>query len=136
MPNRRRLRKIMMPPPMEGYKPFGVPMRNIGPAFLLFEEFEAIRLADYENLTQAEAAEKMDISRPTFTRLYDKARKSIAKAFVEGKAVLIQGGSYITEDYWYRCRNCHETMVSIKPARNCRSCESVDITRLNEKPDD
>ena len=44
-----------MPPPMEGFKPFGVPMRELESVVLLFEEFEAIRLADYEKLTQEEA---------------------------------------------------------------------------------
>ena len=77
MPNRKRYRRIAIPPTMEGYKPFGIPMRELESVILLFEEFEAIRLADYENLTQEEAAKKMNISRPTFTRLYDKARKSI-----------------------------------------------------------
>jgi predicted DNA-binding protein (UPF0251 family) len=99
MPNRRRQRRITMLPPMEGFKPFGIPMRELETVILLYEEFEAIRLADYENLIQEEAAERMNISRPTFTRIYDKARKSIAKAFVEGKAIIIQGGTYITEDY-------------------------------------
>ena len=59
---------------MEGYKPFGIPRRELDSVTLLFEEYEAIKLADYENLTQEEAALKMNISRPTFTRLYDKAR--------------------------------------------------------------
>ena len=44
---------------MEGFKPFGIPMRELGSVDLLFEEFEALRLADYENLTQEEAAVKM-----------------------------------------------------------------------------
>ncbi len=131
MPNRTRSRRITMPPPMEGFKPFGIPMRELGSVVMLFEEFEAIRLADYENLTQEEAAEKMNISRPTFTRLYDKARKTIAKAFVEGKAIIIQGGNFITENYWYKCRSCNETMVTIKPTNHCRKCDSDDITRLN-----
>lgn len=135
MPNRRRLRRINMPPSMEGFKPFGIPMRELGSVDLLFEEFEALRLADYENLTQEEAAVKMHISRPTFTRLYDKARKKIAKAFVEGKAILIRGGTFITENYWYRCDNCHETMVTMKPVKNCRKCDSDDIVQLNEKAD-
>lgn len=135
MPNRRRNRKITMPPPMEGFKPFGIPMRELHPVILLFEEYEALRLADYENLTQEEAAVKMDISRPTFTRLYDKARKSIAKAFVEGKAIFIQGGTYITDDYWYRCYNCHETMITMKPAKSCRKCDSDNIIQLNKNPE-
>jgi len=124
-----------MPPAMEGYKPFGIPMRELESVFLLFEEFEAIRLADYENLTQEEAAEKMDISRPTFTRLYNKARKTIAKAFVEGKAIIIKGGNFITDDYWYKCKNCNETMVTMKPVDHCRKCDSDDITQLNTDND-
>src|SRR4030066_2172794 len=111
MPNRRRFRRIKMPPKMEGFKPFGIPMRELESVDLLYEGYGALRLADYEDLTQEEAAEKMNISRPTFTRLYDKARKSIAKAFVEGKAIIIQGGTYISDDYWYRCDDCHETII-------------------------
>ncbi len=132
MPNRRRLRRIKMPPVMEGFKPFGIPMRELESVDLLFEEYEALRLMDYENLTQEEAAEKMNISRPTFTRLYDKARKSIAKAFVEGKAIIIQGGTYVADDYWYRCGNCYETMISVKPAKTCKNCESENIVSLND----
>jgi len=122
-----------MPPPMEGFKPFGIPMRKLKPVVLLFEEYEAIRLADYENLTQAEAAKKMNISRPTFTRLYDKARKSIAKAFVEGTAIIIQGGTFITDDYWYKCIDCNEVMITLKPVSTCRKCESENISQLNDK---
>lgn len=87
MPNRRIFTRVTMPPPMEGFKPFGIPIQELEPVVLLFEEYEAIRLADYENLTQEEATQKINISRPTFTRLYDKARKNIAKAFIEGKAI-------------------------------------------------
>jgi predicted DNA-binding protein (UPF0251 family) len=131
MPNRRRFRRIQMPPAMEGFKPFGIPMRELESVYLLYEEYEALRLADYEDLTQEEAAKRMNISRPTFTRLYEKARKCIAKAFVEGKAIIIQGGTYSTEDYWYRCEDCHETMITVKPARNCRKCDSDNIHQLN-----
>lgn len=132
MPNRTRHRRITMPPPMEGFKPFGIPLRNLESVVLLFEEFEAIRLADYENLTQEEAAQKMDISRPTFTRLYDKARKTIARAFIEGKAIIIQGGHFVTDHFWYKCQECQETMVTRNPAHQCGHCDSENITRLNK----
>lgn len=125
-----------MPPTMEGFKPFGIPMRELEPVVLLLEEYEAIRLADYENLTQEEAAHKMEISRPTFTRVYDKARKNIAKAFIEGKAIIIQGGTFVTDDFWYRCYNCHETMITMKPAKTCRKCASDNITQLNNQGKD
>jgi predicted DNA-binding protein (UPF0251 family) len=137
MPNRRRYRRIKMPPSMEGFKPFGIPMRELDSVVMTYEEYEALRLADYEDLNQEEAARSMNISRPTFTRLYEKARKTIAKAFVEGKAIVIRGGTYITDNYWYRCDDCHETMVSEHPASQCRECDSDNITRLDDElPDE
>jgi len=106
-------------------------MRHLESIILLVEEYEALRLADYEDLNQEEAAVRMNISRPTFTRLYDKARKKIAKAFAEGKAIIIQGGNYLTEDYWYRCRECNETISSPKPEQHCIKCDSGNIVDLN-----
>jgi len=131
MPNRIRQRRIKVPPAMEGFKPFGIPMRELESVNLHLDEYEALRLADYEDLTQEKAALKMNISRPTFTRLYDKARKKIARAFVEGKAIIIIGGTYVTEDYWYKCNDCHETTVSAKPSSKCRKCESDKIVPLS-----
>jgi predicted DNA-binding protein (UPF0251 family) len=125
-----------MLPPMEGYKPFGIPMRELESITLLYEEFEAIRLADYENLTQEEAAQRMSISRPTFTRLYDKARKNIARAFIEGKALIIQGGTFVTEDHWYKCHDCNETITTLKPIKQCRKCDSGNIMELTHKQED
>ncbi|MEA5006291.1 MAG: DUF134 domain-containing protein [Rikenellaceae bacterium] len=133
MPNRKIHRRITMPPPMEGFKPFGIPMRKLDSVILLFEEFEAVRLTDYEGLIQEEAAVKMKISRPTFTRIYEKARKNIAKAFVEGKAIIIKGGDFITDDYWYRCKDCNETMVSMGPVMHCPTCDSDNISLINNK---
>jgi predicted DNA-binding protein (UPF0251 family) len=123
---------IGKPPALEGYKPFGVPMRNLESVVLSVEEYEALRLADYEDLTHEEAARRMDISRPTFTRLYDKARKNIARAFAEGKAIIIRGGTFKSGNYWYRCNSCHETIVSAKPEENCDRCSSGDIVRIDE----
>lgn len=62
---------------------------------LKVEELESIRLKDYLQLDQAEAAKLMDISQPTFHRIITKAHRKIAEAFVEGKAIRIEGGSYV-----------------------------------------
>ena len=122
---------------MEGFKPFGVPMRELDSVIMSYEEYEALRLADYEDQNQEDAATRMNICRPTFTLVYEKARKTIAKAFVEGKAIVIRGGTYITDNYWYRCDDCHETMVSDQPASQCRECDSDNITRLDDElPDE
>ena len=85
MPRQKKQRCIANPPFFEGYKPVGISNYLLEEITLKPEEYEAIRLADYENLKQEDAAKKLDVSRPTFTRIYNSARKKIALAFVEGK---------------------------------------------------
>jgi predicted DNA-binding protein (UPF0251 family) len=57
------------------------------------EEWEAIRLADYQGMEQEEAAKSMGISRPTFSRMLTAARRAVATALAEGTALRIGGGS-------------------------------------------
>ena len=56
------------------------------------DEFEAIRLADLEELNHAQAAKLMKISRPTFTRILSLAHKKVADALVHIKSIKIEGG--------------------------------------------
>ena len=51
---------------------------------------EAIRLADFNELFQEDAALKMNISRATFGRIVIRARSKIADAIINGKAIKIQ----------------------------------------------
>ena len=60
---------------------------NIG-----YDEYEVIRLLDYEMFSQKQCAEKMSISRSTVARMYEHARKQIADALVNGKKITISGG--------------------------------------------
>ena len=132
MPRPKRNRTIVNPPVMEGFKPFGIPIIDLEPVILLFEEYESIRLSDYEGLTQEQSAEQMNVSRPTFTRIYEKARRSIAKAFIEGKAIFIEGGNYHTDDCWYRCDNCMKLNISTDETSTCNYCHSDNLRRLNK----
>ncbi len=52
-------------------------------------ELEAIRLIDLESLNQAEAGEKMGVSRGTIWRLLQRGRTKIAQALVEGRRIEI-----------------------------------------------
>jgi len=131
MPRPKRKRHIENPPLMDGFKPFGIPMKDLEPVILLFEEYEAMRLTDFEGLKQEEAAHKMDVSRPTFTRIYEKARRSIAEAFVKGKAILIEGGNYYTNDFWYRCEQCLKLNMSKTKLKNCVYCKADELRILN-----
>lgn len=90
----RRDRKIEFQPNVTYFKPAGIMMVNLKQVTLTFDETEAIRLRDVKGLSQEKAAKKMDISQPTFCRLIDSARKKIAEALIEGKAIKIEGGNY------------------------------------------
>ena len=118
---------------MEGFRPFGIPEANLDPVILLYEEYESIRLADYLHLTQHEAAKLMKVSRPTFTRIYENARRTIAQAFVEGKAIFIEGGNFHTNDFWYRCGTCMKLVISGVESQVCTYCSSTDLRILNRK---
>lgn len=61
---------------------------------LTLEEFETIRLVDYEKQTHSQCAAQMDISRTTVTEIYETAREKIADCLVNGKRLVIEGGSY------------------------------------------
>lgn len=129
-PKRKRL--IVNPPAMEGFKPFGIPMTDLEPVILLYEEYESLRLSDYEGLTQEQSAEQMNVSRPTFTRIYEKARRTIAKAFVEAKTIFIEGGNFHTDDCWYRCDKCMKLNICRTETIICNYCHSNTLRRLNK----
>jgi predicted DNA-binding protein (UPF0251 family) len=94
MPRPRICRRVWLLPGVTYFKPAGIRMRDLEETVLTVDEVEAIRLKDLEGLDQANAAEKMKISQPTFFRLLDSARKKIADALVNGKAIRIEGGEY------------------------------------------
>lgn len=121
------------PPIMEGFRPFGIAVADLEPVILLFEEYEAMRLTDYEGLTQQASSDIMNVSRTTFTRIYEKARRSIAKAFIEGKAIFIEGGDFHTDDCWCRCDNCLKLNISPVEIKCCCYCGSESLHRLNQK---
>ena len=55
------------------------------------DELETLKLKDYDNLLQEEAAKKMGVSQPTFQRILSSARQKVTSAIIEGKAVKITG---------------------------------------------
>jgi len=119
----RKSRKICNPPKMKGFKPFGLPLCKIESVKLTFEEYESIKLINYEMLSQDQSAEQMNVSRPTFTRIYNKALKTITKAFVEGKAIEIEGGDYELENEWFRCKKCYKLIEGIENHVKCENCQ-------------
>lgn len=75
------------------------------------EEFETIRLIDYEDFTQEECAEAMGVGRSTVQRLYETARGKLADCIVNGKTLKIEGGDYrlCSElEELERCNRCYK----------------------------
>ena len=97
MPRPRKRRALAHRPRPAIYKPAGVPLDGLTHLNLLYEELEALRLADLEGLTQEEAAGQMAVSRSTFQRIVARARQRVAQALVEGHALQIEGGTFTVE---------------------------------------
>ena len=76
------------------FKPAGIPVRLLDESVMTIEEAEALRLSDYDKLSQTDAAEKMKISRATYQRVLERAHFKIADALFNGKAIRIDGGNY------------------------------------------
>ena len=93
MPRPRHCRRVGQLPQATFYKPRGIPLSVLEHITLTIDELEAIRLADLQGLYQEQAAEKMNVSRQTLGRILESAHKKIADALVNGKALLIEGGS-------------------------------------------
>jgi len=57
---------------------------HVNPVKVLAEEIEALYLMDILELYQEDAAQKMGISRPTFTRILKSARQKVTRALLGG----------------------------------------------------
>ena len=92
MPRPRQCRRVAMPPQSNYYKPRGVPLSVLEQVTLTVDELEALRLTDLEGLYQADAAERMGVSRQTLGRILESAHRKVADALVNAKALRIEGG--------------------------------------------
>lgn len=135
-PRLKRIRKISNPPIIKGFKPYGLGAGNQAeePVNLLFEEYEALRLSDYDKLNHQQASVMMGVSRPTFTRIYASALQKIARAFVEGAQIAIEGGKVYFDSDWYKCHTCdcffnnpHKDFALL----NCPLCGSHQIKQFD-----
>jgi len=89
---RKKIRYIQKMPSILQFSPRGKAGRP-DEIELKIDEFEAIKLADYQGYDQAEGAMAMGISRPSFGRILRNARHTIADALVNGKIIRIRTGN-------------------------------------------
>lgn len=107
---------------------------------LTVAEFEAMRLKHYINLNQKEAAEKMGVSQPTFSRILENAHQKATQALMEGKEIKVYGGNidYKQGFIGYGCLNCDKEWEDENASKdkkvNCPKCESDKIYYLVREP--
>lgn len=130
----KKSRIIQRAPSFSGFRPFGVQKDSGENVMLHLEEYESVKLCDYDNMTHEQAAKIMNVSRPTFTRVYQSARNKIALAFVEASCILLEGGHSVVEIQWYSCLSCE---VSFSPTADdrlvCPFCFSENITTVEKQ---
>ncbi len=124
-----RKRRVDAPPRFNQFKPAGVPARTLTTITLSVDEYEALRLADYLGLDHTAAGERMMISRPTFSRLIEKARLKVATSIIEGQALSIEGGHVDFVNQMYNCEDCGQisAVPAGYPASECPECGSERI---------
>ncbi len=134
MPRPHKRRFVRAEPNVSYYKPRGIPIGTIAEVVLNIDEFEALRVKDYEGLPQTEAAQQLRVSQPTLHRILKSAHMKVADAFVNGKALRIEGGPYdLPTMRWFVCFTCQhqwsEPFGTGRP-KNCPRCDSNYLRRL------
>ncbi|OGP88449.1 MAG: hypothetical protein A2156_03200 [Deltaproteobacteria bacterium RBG_16_48_10] len=129
-------RRVGSMPESTYFKPRGIPLSALEEIILTVDEFEALRLADLESLYQEKAAERMNVSRQTFGRIIESARKKVAEALVKGKALKIEGGEFemaaMRKFKCYDCQHSWELPYGKGRPESCPSCKSGNIHRVQE----
>ncbi len=135
MPRPYKCRRVFSEPSIQYFKPVGIMMRELDEVILTRDEFEAVRLADYEGKYQEEAAKLMNISRQTFGNIINSAHKKIADFLINTRALKIFGGvieMISTDKRHFICYECkHKWAVPFGTAKpgKCPSCGSNNIHR-------
>ncbi len=122
-------RRIGKEPPCGVFKPEGMPDGSLEEVVLSLDEFEALRLADLEGLYQEQAAASMNVSRQTFGRIIDGARRKTAQALILGRVLRIAGGVVEKpETRRFECPDCQhswELCCVGECPQGCPNCKST-----------
>jgi len=135
MPRIKALRTLQELPVVKGFRPLWMKASYRQAVILQLEEYEALRLIDYEGLIHEEVAVLMKVSRPTVTRIYESARKKLSTALVEGRSFLIEGGEIELSGEHYLCEDCQRKVVvqtASEQPKQCPQCGSLRLISLSD----
>ncbi len=89
-----KLRRICAIPECGQFGPKTCSNKNKPLITMGLDEYETIRLIDWEGQTQEECAAQMNIARTTVQAIYTSARRKLAESLVTGAELNISGGNY------------------------------------------
>jgi predicted DNA-binding protein (UPF0251 family)/predicted Fe-Mo cluster-binding NifX family protein len=115
------------------FKPAGVPARDLEEVTLGLDGAEAIRLADLEGLYQDAAAQRMGVSRQTFGRIIEAARRAVADAIINGKRLRIEGGEIVVKEEGERTMKIAVPVRGTDVDGHFGHCEGFSVFTLDEK---
>lgn len=129
-------RQVAFNPEVSYFKPRGIPMFDLQEVGLKVDELEAIRLSDLLGMSHEDAGRRMGVSRATFGRIIQRARKTVADALINGKAINVEGGNYkiVGSSRTFQCFNCnHEWNEPFGTGRPefCPACNKDDFARVS-----
>ena len=129
MPRPIKCRRVEFFPENTYFIPLGKRKCEVEEITLKVEELEAMRLKDIEGLSQEECAEKMEISRQTFQNIIDSARRKVAMALTQGKAIHISGGNYVSGSCQFKCLKCSKIydLNDEHDNQTCPHCGSSEV---------
>lgn len=128
-------RFVAFNPDVSYFKPRGIPMVELSEVNLTVDERESIRLSDLLGLSHEEAGRRMGVSRATFGRIVQRARKIVADALINGKAIHIDGGTYkiVEKTRVFRCEQCSdqwEEPCGTGRPQSCPHCGNLRFHRV------
>jgi predicted DNA-binding protein (UPF0251 family) len=135
----QKSRLVNIDPRINYFKPRGVPMIDLEQVELTVDELEALRLADFLGMSHEEAGKQMGVSRATFGRIIEQARKTVADALIHGKAINVEGGNYKMVDptairvfFCGHCQDRWEEPPRTGRPKKCPSCGGQEFHRITE----
>lgn len=128
MPRPHKPRRISTLPRHTFFKPTGIPMPLLEEVVLTVDELEAMRLKDLEKLEQHECAARMDVAQSTLQRILASAREKVSRSIIEGKALRIDGGTFVLEGEYFcpRCR-LRRQGHGHGSSKNCQECSDSEV---------
>ena len=115
MPRPRKWRRVCAAPRCTRFSPAHGQNKS-GVVEMTVDEYETIRLIDWEGFTQEQCADQMEVARTTVQAIYQSARKRLADCIVNSRTLVINGGEYRICEHWNGCcgngcchRRCDKT---------------------------